>query len=110
MGERAQRIPSWPGVIHSNKRRIHLRRPTCDTLTFRLRRSGGPYIPDTPSFGSDRKRIREANSAGRMLIRLSSEDLSHQALWRLFHSVSKAFLMLAYVPCSGFYSTCFWCP
>ena len=45
MGKRAQRIPSWPGVIHSNKGRIHLRRPTCDTLTFRLRRRGGPYIP-----------------------------------------------------------------
>src|SRR5258708_37481612 len=46
MGKRAQRIPSWPGVIHSNKGRIHLRRPTCDILKFRLRRSGGPYIPD----------------------------------------------------------------
>ncbi len=45
MGKTAQRIPSWPGVIHSNKSRIHLRRPTCDILTFRLRRSGGPYIP-----------------------------------------------------------------
>jgi hypothetical protein len=45
MGKRAQRIPSWPGVIHSNKGRIHLRRPTRDPLTFRLRRSGGPYIP-----------------------------------------------------------------
>src|SRR6267143_6478744 len=45
MGKRAQRIPSWPGVIHSNKGRILLRRPTCDILTFRLRRSGGPYIP-----------------------------------------------------------------
>src|SRR6266446_4831719 len=54
MGKRAQRIPSWPGVIHSNKGRIHLRRPTCDIPhfacgeaadhTFRLRRSGGPYI------------------------------------------------------------------
>ena len=44
MGKRAQRIPSWPGVIHSNKGRIHLRRPTCDILTFRLRRRGGPYI------------------------------------------------------------------
>src|SRR5450755_4809612 len=29
MGKRAQRIPSWPGVINSNKGRIHLRRPTC---------------------------------------------------------------------------------
>src|SRR5713226_3537835 len=47
MGKRAQRIPSWPGVIHSNKGRIHLRRPTCDILTFRLRRSGGPYIATT---------------------------------------------------------------
>src|SRR6266851_1002996 len=45
MGKRAQRIPSWPGVIHSNKGRILLRRPTCDIPTFRLRRSGGPYIP-----------------------------------------------------------------
>src|SRR5216684_6038942 len=44
MGKRAQRIPSWPGVIHSNKGRIHLRRPTRD-ITFRLRQSGGPYIP-----------------------------------------------------------------
>src|SRR6266849_3525279 len=44
----SQRIPSWPGVIHSNKGRIHLRRPTCDTLTFLLRRSGGPYILDSP--------------------------------------------------------------
>ena len=44
-GKRAQRIPSWPGVIHSNKGRIHLRRPTCDIPTLRLRRSGGPYIP-----------------------------------------------------------------
>ena len=51
MGNRAQRIPSWPGVIHSNKGRIHSRRPTCDILTFRLRRSGGPYIPSTPSLG-----------------------------------------------------------
>src|SRR5260370_18712011 len=45
MGKRAEGIPSWPGVIHSNKGRILLRRPTCDILTFRLRRSGGPYIP-----------------------------------------------------------------
>ena len=36
------------GVIHSNKGRIHLRKPTCDTLRFRLRRSGGPYIPSAP--------------------------------------------------------------
>src|SRR6266446_4642127 len=49
MGRRAQRIPSWPGVIHSNKGRIHLRRPTCDILTIRLRQSGGPYIPVSPS-------------------------------------------------------------
>ena len=49
MGKRAQRIPSWPGVIHSNKGRIHLRRPTCDILIFRLRRSGGPDIPRCPS-------------------------------------------------------------
>src|SRR6266403_976431 len=48
MGKRAQRIPSWPGVIHSNKGRIHLRRPTSDILAFRLRRSGGPYIPVCP--------------------------------------------------------------
>jgi hypothetical protein len=48
-------IPSWPGVIHSNKGRIHLRRPTCDILTFRLRRSGGPYIPDGPSLGHNRR-------------------------------------------------------
>ena len=47
MGKRAQRIPSWPGVIHSNKGRIHLRRPTCGVLKFRLRRGGGPYIPIT---------------------------------------------------------------
>jgi hypothetical protein len=47
MGKRAQRIPSWPGVIHSNKGRIHLRRPTRD-ITFRLRQSGGPYIPVSP--------------------------------------------------------------
>src|SRR6266404_4882770 len=51
MGKRAQRIPSWPGVIHSNKGRIHLRRPTCDILTFRLRRSGGPYIPEVTAWG-----------------------------------------------------------
>src|SRR6266436_5997002 len=44
MEKRAQRIPSWPGVIHSNKGRIHLRRPTCGVLKFRLRRGGGPYI------------------------------------------------------------------
>jgi hypothetical protein len=25
---RAQRIPSWPGVVHSIEGRIHLRRPT----------------------------------------------------------------------------------
>src|SRR6267143_5973801 len=57
MGKRAQRIPSWPGVIHSNKGRIHLRRPTCDILTFRLRRSGGPYIPvrDSPLLGGNRQ-------------------------------------------------------
>src|SRR6266404_495211 len=47
MEKRAQRIPSWPGVIHSNKGRIHLRRPTCGVLKFRLRRGGGPYIPIT---------------------------------------------------------------
>jgi hypothetical protein len=57
MGKRAQRIPSWPGVIHSNKGRIHLRRPTCDILTFRLRRSGGPYIPVC------RQYVRNVNSA-----------------------------------------------
>src|SRR6266851_2688263 len=44
MEKRAQRIPSWPGVIHSNKGRIHLRRPTCGVFKFRLRRGGGPYI------------------------------------------------------------------
>ena len=27
--KRAQRIPSWPGALCSNKGRIHLRRPTC---------------------------------------------------------------------------------
>src|SRR6266849_1604087 len=54
MGRRAQRIPSWPGVIHSNKGRIHLRRPTCDILTFRLRRRGGPYIPVCPLTGINR--------------------------------------------------------
>jgi hypothetical protein len=45
MGKRAQRIPSWPGAITPTKGRIHLRKPTCDIPTFRLRRSGGPYIP-----------------------------------------------------------------
>jgi PadR family transcriptional regulator PadR len=35
----------------SNKGRIHLRRPTCQ-FTFRLRQSGGPYIPCSASFGS----------------------------------------------------------
>src|SRR5215470_287747 len=50
MGKRAQRIPSWPGVIHSNKGRIHLRRPTRDIVTLRLRQSGGPYIPDCSSY------------------------------------------------------------
>src|SRR6266404_905146 len=54
MGKRAQRIPSWPGVIHSNKGRIHLRRPTRD-ITFRLRESGGPYIPGSPSTDRDRQ-------------------------------------------------------
>src|SRR5260370_35867840 len=44
MEKRAQRIPSWPGVIHSNKGRIHLGRPTCGVLKFRLRRGGGPYM------------------------------------------------------------------
>src|ERR1700747_2308757 len=56
MGKRAQRIPSWPGVIHSNKGRIHLRRPTRDILTFRLRRSGGPYIPVAPA-----RRLEQTN-------------------------------------------------
>src|SRR5467141_1578971 len=51
MEKRAQRIPSWPGVIHSNKGRIHLRRPTCGVLKFRLRRGGGPYIPITRLHG-----------------------------------------------------------
>src|SRR5882757_5024115 len=36
-GKRAQRIPSWPGVIYPNKGRLHLRRPTCGILRFRLR-------------------------------------------------------------------------
>jgi hypothetical protein len=45
-----------------------------------------------------------------MLIRVLSEEVSHQVLWGLFNSVSKAFLMLACVPCCGLYSTCFWCP
>src|SRR6266849_3983816 len=53
MGRRAQRIPSWPGVIHANKGRIHLRRPSCDILTIRLRQSGGPYIPDGRPTGSN---------------------------------------------------------
>src|SRR5216684_8394313 len=61
MGRRAQRIPSWPGVIHSNKGRIHLRRPTCDILTFRLRRSGGPYIP----YGRRPRRREKSPTAGR---------------------------------------------
>jgi hypothetical protein len=46
--------PNWEkSAAHSilarsdslQQRPIHLRRPTCDILTFRLRRSGGPYIP-----------------------------------------------------------------
>jgi len=61
------------------------------------------------SFGSGRKRIREADLGGRMLIKLLSKDLAHQVLWSFFNSVSKALLMLAYFPCSGLYSTCFWC-
>jgi hypothetical protein len=36
MEKRAQRIPSWPGVIHSNKGRVHLRRPTCGIFTISL--------------------------------------------------------------------------
>ena len=52
----------------------------------------------------------ENSTAGRILIRLLSEDLTHQALWGLFNLLSKAFLMLAYVPCNGFYNTCFWWP
>src|SRR6267378_328152 len=52
MEKRAQRIPSWPGVIHSNKGRIHLRRPTCGVFKFRLRRGGGPYIPISRQFWS----------------------------------------------------------
>ena len=43
-GTAAQRIPSWPGASHSNKGRIHLRRPTRH-FTFRLRQGGRPYIP-----------------------------------------------------------------
>lgn len=43
----ARRIPSWPGVLHSHKGRIHLRRPPCQ-FSFRLQQSGGPYIPDCP--------------------------------------------------------------
>jgi hypothetical protein len=43
-------------VVHSNKGRIHLRRPTCDILTFRLRRSGGPYI-SAQQRGRSRHRI-----------------------------------------------------
>jgi hypothetical protein len=40
-------MPCWPGVIHSNKGRTHLRRPTRD-ITLRVRQSGGPYILDEP--------------------------------------------------------------
>jgi hypothetical protein len=42
-----QRIPSWPGPLCFNAGRIHLRTPTC-YLIFRLRQSGGPYIPVSP--------------------------------------------------------------
>src|SRR5260370_39257302 len=50
-------------AIHSNKGRIHLRRPTCDILTFRLRRSGGPYIPGSP--------LPDRNVPGRGVRRMS---------------------------------------
>ena len=41
--KRAQRIPSWPGVAHSNQGRIHWRRPF-GHRHFLLEQGGGPYI------------------------------------------------------------------
>src|SRR5271165_458131 len=47
MGNRAQRIPSWLGVSTPTKAEyICADQPV--TLTFRLRKGGGPYIPDGP--------------------------------------------------------------
>jgi hypothetical protein len=79
MGKRAQRIPSWPGVIHSNKGRIHLRRPTCDILTFRLRRSGGPYIPGGRQFAGQTTRVAMPELSG--MSRLRSGPSTLDAWW-----------------------------
>jgi hypothetical protein len=38
--------------------RMLLAQPTCDTLTFRLRRSGGPYIPYGPRSDHNRRHAR----------------------------------------------------
>src|SRR6266702_6707796 len=47
MGNGAQRIPSWPGASAPTKAEyICADQPV--TLTFRLRKGGGPYIPDGP--------------------------------------------------------------
>src|SRR5229473_1076310 len=78
MGKRAQRIPSWPGVIHSNKGRIHLRRPTCDILTIRLRRSGGPYIPQGAGV-----RSLDGGGSSRTLHRRPAEAARYQQTWEL---------------------------
>jgi len=58
MGKRAQHIPSWPGVIHSNKGRIHLRRPTRD-ITFRLRQKRQTIHPGLPVSRNNHPRARD---------------------------------------------------
>src|SRR6266481_4559319 len=100
MGKRARRIPSWPGVIHSNKGRIHLRRPTCDILTFRLRRSGGPYIPVCRPSGSypGAARIEMPNTATSMVCIAGPGTRFHDLRARVSQSSSSLFLV-ATNPC-----------
>src|SRR5260370_33181158 len=85
MGKRAPRIRVWPGVIHSNKGRIHLRRPTCDILTFRLRRSGGPYIPACSSSDQNHRveTARCASPNGLTIARRSPKKASSVATQHL---------------------------
>jgi len=51
MGNGAQRIPSWPGAWTPTKAEYICADQTV-TLIFRLRQSGGPYIPVRPRFPS----------------------------------------------------------
>src|SRR5215471_4113412 len=74
MGNGAQRIPSWPGAWTPTKAEYICADQTA-TLIFRLRQSGGPYIPVCLNARSRRSArcCKRLDSALRLIQRTTSE-------------------------------------